>query len=239
MKIAICEDEKYFRDGLAEQVKSYFTNYPLASLDLYEDAESLLRAYEGGARYDTLFMDIELPGISGTAAAAQIRDIDIRHAIVFITNYAGYTLAAIEAEPVGYLSKPVTDDDLYAMLDKCVRKYKVLNGRVIWPGETGPVSIRIRDIVYLQSYDKKVKAHLIDGQYIIVDKKLKDIEQELKMWLFERCHKSYIINLFYVQNINQNIILTKTGATLPLSWRLTKKVKQALNLADFGEGVVA
>lgn len=234
MKIAICDDETIFTKNIMHQVKFYFRYRPLECIDIYSSGEEILKAYKEGKRYDVILMDVQMTGISGTEAAEKIRKIDHKFALVFITNYQNYIFEAVRAEPLGYLSKPTDNASLSKILKTCEEKYKQLNQITIWPINSNNKEIEIYNIIYIKSENKKIFVHMDDGEILEADKKIKDAAQELRKLqpYFVQCHKSYIINMRYIFDINNNFIMTKNNEKIPLGRVYAKEVRRLFNITN-------
>lgn len=211
MRIAICEDEKSFRDALYNLIHSYFSesSCKLTGIAPYINADALLHDYKAGTRFDVIFMDIRMRGISGMDAAAKIRQIDSRVMIIFLTSFSQFMPNAFQVEAFDYLVKPVDEGDLAKTLHRCLEKYRHLHHEVAINTSDGLMRISLEQVVYLESHGKMLTMHFNNGRQIEMRKKISDAEKELSRWNFVRCHQSYIVNLAYVIDIKNHMIRTK------------------------------
>ena len=69
MKIAVCDDEKVFRDTISAYLKPFIENSPEITQTAFSCGEDLIAAYEQGNRFDLIFLDVEMAGMSMTASA--------------------------------------------------------------------------------------------------------------------------------------------------------------------------
>lgn len=241
MKIAICENEEAFCIKLSKHIEKYFSEstFSIEELKIYLDGESLLHEYQEGKTFDILFLDIQLsPGptaLSGLDAAARIRPLDNQAAIVFLTSFHSYIYDAFSVEAIGFAEKPVDYETVCKMLDRCLSKYKTVHHEVVWKTDNGElVSLELNEIVFIESSGRNIRIYLAQsGKYIIVKKKISEIEKELQEWNFVRCHISYIINMSYFYSVDKDkkIINTKrlpmgNVETIPVSRRYLSEVKR-------------
>ena len=120
MKIAICEDNENDANVLMLRLNEAYRS---ELCDLYSSAFLLLEAYAEGKRYDLIFMDIEMPGISGYDAAKLIYDTYPAEfpLIVFLTVTSSYVYSAYYLG-WAYKIKPITPEDLSELLNRAVKK---------------------------------------------------------------------------------------------------------------------
>ena len=114
MRIAVCDDEEFYRDELEKMITVYGneTGHTLTP-DMWESAAALLDAVKHGNRdYDVIFLDIEMPELSGMAAAEELRRIGKNMALCFVTSFNAYALNAYGVDAIGYIMKPIQYLDL-------------------------------------------------------------------------------------------------------------------------------
>ncbi|MHB0977298.1 MAG: LytR/AlgR family response regulator transcription factor [Candidatus Aquicultorales bacterium] len=207
-----------------------------------EEALELARALH----YDAIFIDVQMPGLTGLEAANRLRTTDGTPAIVFVTAYSEHAVKAFELDAVDYLVKPIDEDRLALTINKLVRQR---NGRshqqeqVDIEIERIPVESRgktillpIGDIVFVNSKSDLVFAHTADSTYL-TRFTLKDLEGRLRNRGFFRTHRAYLVNLHHVEEIvpmwGQNYMLRVSCAKqneVPVSRRRSQKLKSILGM---------
>jgi two-component SAPR family response regulator len=106
MRIAVCEDERLYRDYILTDIRKWAdTTGQDIILSSYDSAEALLMIW-GDVLFDIIILDIELKKMSGMDLARIIRNTGEDVIIVFITNYANYSLEGYDVNPLHYLLKP-------------------------------------------------------------------------------------------------------------------------------------
>lgn len=91
IEIAIVEDEENYRNILQEYLQKYEQEYgEQIHLSVYTDGDEITENYS--AKYDIIFMDIEMQFMDGMTAARKIREADKGVIIIFITNMAQYAI---------------------------------------------------------------------------------------------------------------------------------------------------
>lgn len=163
---------------------------------------------------DVVFLDIEMPRMSGFKMLEQIPDIDFE--IIFITAYNHYAINAIRISAFDYLVKPVSIKDLQQSIERLgnfavkksreradVLKRNLANPKsqedqIAIPTNDGLEFIQIRQIMRIESSSNYSKLILMDGHQLLVTRQLKDFEELLGDYRFYRIHHSHLINLNYI-----------------------------------------
>jgi len=163
--------------------------------------------------------------MNGIALAHEIRKIDKKIQIIFISGYTDYIMEGYDVEALHYIIKPVNEDKLFNVLNRAVEKIqrneKVLNLDL----NDRLVRISISDIFYLEVQRNYVTIHASD-KYI---KKipLKELEKELDESFF-RIGRSYIVNLRQISKISKNEIILSNSESIPVPRGLYDKINRAI-----------
>jgi DNA-binding LytR/AlgR family response regulator len=200
--------------------------------DVFLTGERLLYELENGTHYDLIFLDIEfaLSEIDGVEVGRRIRDVHHNHltAIVYISWERKYALQLFDIQPFNFLVKPLR----YEKTDEVLRKYIKIAG--LW-SETFTYKIghaahkaRIKDIVYLESADRKLILHLAGGKREEFYGSLKAVyEEQLSRFDFLFIHNAFVINYDYVTALKfDHAILNGVTLPLPISKHRRNAVKE-------------
>lgn len=167
---------------------------------------------------DLVFLDIDMPDMTGLQVADAVRIRNFHSEIVFTTAYQDYAYKALAIEPLDFLTKPFSPEDL----EKVVKKYMVraekkkydqkLDKFIQSQSNTPKISlpifhsfliIDINEIVYIKSYENNSVVYLQDGTSETVIRNLKSLIQLLNSTLFFQIHRAAYVNLNYVQRIDK------------------------------------
>lgn len=234
MKIAICEDDMIYQRALKEAVAQWKVGQKLTTLavDCYLSTEELLHGITMRKMdYDLIFLDIEFRHeMNGIECARQIRTIDSRVPIVFVTNYSEYATQGYKVNALRYICKPVVPQLIAECLDIAYRQWQFLQKDtvVIADGRKRSV-LSMRKILFAESQAHHIVLHLADGMELVFRLRLMRLEAMLPSGLLVRCHKSYIANLFYVTQLTKDCILLASGQTLPLGRKYRESVETAFD----------
>lgn len=169
---------------------------------------------------DIVFLDIEMPGYNGF----QLLDFfdDINFEIIFVTAYSEFALRAFQVSAIDYLLKPLQIEQLKKAVEKVekirnnqqyskkietlkenIKEQKIK--KIVVPVSDGNIFIEIDDITHLKAEGSYVNIFLKDGNKILVSKNIKDYENQLTQSEgFYRTHRSFLVNIKYLVNINSS-----------------------------------
>lgn len=200
-----------YNKKIADYIEQYGKeNHIEVKTTSYTSGTQLLLNYQK-RKFDILFLDVSMPGMSGFETAEEIRNIDQEVSIVFCTSY--YTISnasrGFEVEAEDFLAKPLLYKKIQKVLDK-VYKRKLLKAeeKLFLKCQDGLVTIQLSDIIYIETKNKILLLHTIEGE-IETNQKIGELEKRLSDKLFYRCHNSYIVNLDYVEGLQRESILVK------------------------------
>lgn len=227
-KIAICEDEKYQQKLLENYLKEIFNSLSYEyELYIFNSGEELFDNYP--ENIDIFFLDIQMDKLNGMDVAKKIRLIDNqRSEIIFITSLIEYVQEGYEVRAYRYLLKPIKFDDLKKHTISCIEELsKNRNNYIVVNDKSDTYKINISDITYVEIQGKEMIIHTINEIYN-VKLSMNKIEKELREYHFFRCHRSFLINLMYVNKIKQYIAILENKEEVPISRYKFKEFKVIL-----------
>ena len=203
--IALVEDDVNYVKTLNEYLLRYEKEKQCKiKISVFYDAEDIVNNYLGN--YDIILMDIELKFMDGISAAEKIREMDSEVVIIFITNMPQYAMQGYKVDALDYTLKPIS---YYALSQRIERSLARINRRkrksIVIVLKSGMKKIDISLVKYVEVMDHDVTFHTKEGLYT-TKSSLKDIEKQIDSDSFFRCHKCYLVNLEYVDKIQNNDI---------------------------------
>ena len=207
MQIAICDDNKLFRQHVREAIFQYKAKRRL-HIDVYEfsSGEELL---ESTKFFDAIFLDYLLEDLDGMQVARKLRERDITSSIIFVTNYPQFVFESFEVHPYRFLRKPITEREVVEILNGIIARQKLLAPLIVI-NESEQLVIQAKDIIYLEGAGKYCIVRTTQGVYNS-SKTLAQTHAILPQHCFYRCHKSYVVNLFHVVSIENRISKLSNG----------------------------
>jgi two-component system LytT family response regulator len=154
-------------------------------------------------KFDTVFLDISMPNITGLELADSIIQLEPKTFIIFQTAYSEFALEAYKSGGMGYLIKPIESNDIKNILEK-VRNFKnSLNEeskKILGKRGDKLYLIDISDIYYIKADLDEVIVRIKDTD-AYVRRKIGDLETLLSGKNFFRVHRSYIVNVDKIKSM--------------------------------------
>lgn len=217
LNIAIIEDDKSSADMLIEALRRYGDEKSEAvKCNVFSCAEAFLSDYK--QRFDVVFMDIMLPGITGMAGAHKLREADPYVPLIFITSMAQFAIEGYSVNAVGYIVKPFEYYDLKLYLDRIYRNIAQSGngGYILITANGGSRRVKIQNIYYVETRGHLLVYHTAEGEFSSYTKSMKDLETELEPYGFYRSAISHLVNITHVTGISGNEV-TVGGDVLPIT----------------------
>lgn len=214
IKCIIVDDEPLAREGLARYISRVDS---LEATGECEDALQLDRKLKSGEHIDLIFLDIEMPLISGTDYIATLENPPM---VILTTAYAQYALEGYELNVIDYLLKPISFPRFMKAVNKACEYFNLKSSA----GERNFIFLRsdkklhrvqFPEILYLEAVENYVKI-ITDNGVIITRTTLKNLLPELPARSFLQVHKSFVVNMDRVAYIEGNL-LSLPGATIQVS----------------------
>ncbi len=178
---------------------------------------------------DAIFCDINMPDLNGMDF---VKTLSAPPIIVFTTAYSEYAVEGYKVDAVDYLLKPYSLDDFKRASNKVKKQYELLNAETNSQEEVTAMSqddddtmflktehrvirISISDIRYVEGMSEYLKIHFDNQKPITVLMSMKKLEERLPDY-FMRIHRSYIINLKKIIEVNKNRIIMGEDIYLPI-----------------------
>lgn len=228
LKIAICDDDLQELSRISNLLNQYTKEKnTVLKYDAFSSAIELLEAMKR-QDYHVLLLDVLMPGISGIQAAREIRSFDSAVKIIFLTSSPEFAVESYAVDAHYYLLKPGTPQKLFPILDKIFLEINRTEDGLSILMPSGLVRFPFRRIEFLEVYGKKLLFHIDDGSVKEIRGSISEFEGRLLCRAeFFKVHRSYIVNMEYIESLSQKDIATYSGQTVPVSRLLHGEVKEA------------
>ena len=188
---------------------------------------------------DLVFLDIQMPQLNGIDVARIITKEDNHHIpkIIFVTAYDRFAIEAFEVNAIDYILKPISEERLISRIER-IYSSRENDGRITIDrlnrllDEIKPTSITRLSVYHNNKHTVIVT---INGKYM-GNNRLNELYSKLDSKIFFRCHKSYILNLNFIETIEPwfnstfNINLKCCKDVIPVSRKYSKKFKDLMNI---------
>ena len=231
LKIAVCDDEKYFRNEIKEMLSGYFNDNGIPfEIDTYGSGKDLVKLGVEMLKYRIIFLDMNMNDLDGLETARHIRQNSKDVFIVFVTAFANYTLDGYKVDAIRYILKnnDSLQDSIYECMDAIQDK---MNYKVIWKEfnfNEGYRKISLEQLLYVESRLHKLEFYVMEDtleKYTLYEK-LDVLETELANDSFIRIHQSFLVNMKYIKSINRYVAHLNNGIDLDIPKARYKYVEE-------------
>ena len=226
LNIAICDDEIVLANQI-EQIILMFAhnNQENINVDVFYTGDDLIDSLNNNV-YDMIFLDIELGNTTGIDLGNKIRNefCDYACKIVFISAKTGYEMQLFDIQPLNFLVKPISSVDIVRCLKLVIKILEKENTIFEYKSNYQLNRVKIKDILYFESYLKKIKIVTINHEDYFNDN-LDSVKMRLPNFFFKP-HRSYLVNYNHVTKITRdNIFINDINKKIPLSKNNVKQVQ--------------
>lgn len=252
IKTIVVDDEAPAREELIYILEEY------ENINIIGEASHGKEALElnKNLKPDLIFLDIKMPRLNGIDVARNILEGEHKPYIVFITAYEKYALEAFEVNAIDYILKPVSEERLEKGMKKILDNIEKDNREYVYRlnnlihnaiEEHKPIAkicvyhkgklipIDPKDIIYATVENKNTVVISTKGKFV-VKYTLGELCERLDNPSFFRSHKSFLINLDYIEiiepwfNSTFNVVLKHSEVKIPVSRSQSKKFKRLMNI---------
>lgn len=226
ISILICDDLPDARMTLRQYLRNYEQSHGVElDLETAADGAELLSMWRPG-RWDMIFLDIFMPLIDGVEAARRLRKVDDKCEIVFATTSREHGMEGYELHAMDYLTKPIAQHDVDEVMDWYIREKAEQRSELHLRTPEGEEKVRTLDIRYIETRGHTCLIHTAE-QTITVRRSIDELAEGLDSAFF-RCHKSFLVNLRHVSEVDRNLFLLDGGDSVPISAANLTRSKTAL-----------
>lgn len=226
----LIDDEKNALESLALKVSKYFPEITIKNT--FQNPQKAVIEINKN-RPDLVFLDIEMPVLSGFDVLSKIKNPDFE--IIFVTAYSEYAIDAIKHCAIGYIVKPIDNDDLINAIKNALQninqktaleKNRLLlenlvnnnNSTIIIPTQKGLSFININDVIRFEGIDGYTKIILKNASSILSSYSIGKFTKITALQNFYLIHKSHFININYLKEyLNEGYLIMSNDDKLPIA----------------------
>jgi two-component system response regulator LytT len=254
LKAVVVDDEQLAREELCYLLDE------VGGVEVVAQAGNGLDALEaiGRAGPDLVFLDVQMPGLTGFEVARRLLDREPPVTVVFVTAFDQHAIEAFEVNAVDYLLKPIEAGRLEAAVqrarrrvlpaappanDQLERLVQLFENRRPRPDQVAVrvgerfLLVQAEDIIYASMADDSI--NIVTGQVSGTSsyRTLDELQARLDPALFWRVHRSHLVNINKIKEIvpwfSRNFILRMRdakGTEIPVSRAQTRRLREHLKL---------
>lgn len=210
-KVIIVDDEKAGRQLIKEYLEDYANLIVLGEANNGVDAVKMINEFKP----DLVFLDIQMPGLTGFDVLTHLNELP---QIIFSTAYDQYALKAFEVHAVDYLLKPYTKDRFKIAVDRLFQntennKAEALASSLLMESANYPskilvqsqnklVTVAVENVIRIEAFGDYSKL-VTENKTYLSNYGISTLEEKLNPAMFIRVHRSSIINLHKVKELNK------------------------------------
>ena len=237
LSIAVCDDEVIVCCNMAKRIKEIMEEMKMPCIiRQFRSGGELLQALES---FDIVFLDIIMQDLDGMKTAQIFREKASDKILIFVSSSREYVFEAYDVEAFQYLLKPVDDRKLKSVLQKAVIKTEGRSQEfIIVSRERQKKKLFLDDIYYFEIKGRVIDVHGTEGIFTYYEQ-IGELENKLWNKGFFRCHKSYLINLKYVDGYNRQEVFLENGKKIVIAKRRYDKfVQEVLEVMRENGGIL-
>ncbi|HOW24815.1 MAG TPA: LytTR family DNA-binding domain-containing protein [Bacteroidales bacterium] len=245
IRVVIVDDEPHVRDGLIKLIGKHCPNVTLVgTAGSVREGKEVIRRHHP----DLVLLDIKMDDGTGFDLLKQLDPVDFK--VIFITAYEQYAVKAFKFSALDYILKPVDPDELTEAItrtelmlqhDLRIRLSAMENNlasdrdrhkKLVLNTADNIFIIEIPAITHCESDGSYTVVFLEDGRKIMASRNLKEYDDMLSDQGFYRIHKSFLINLAFVERFDKaegGFVVLRNGARIPVA---SRKRDQLLEMFD-------
>ena len=228
MQIAYCDDDKEMLEEIDRLLVEYRALQSRALMcEAFSSPLELLAEVEKGMRPDILILDVIMPGENGINVAREIRQHDNNVKIIFLTSSAEFAVDSYKVDAYFYQLKPICAEDFFQLLDEVISECEKLpQESLVLRCKNGITKINLDRLVYCEVIGHTLIFHLENGKVLESIGALDELYAKLSQYdNFMRPHRSFLINMDYVQNISYKVVIMDDLTEIPIPHGKCSEIK--------------
>lgn len=225
LNIAVVDDEdtslnkicRLINESLMVEKSIYTFN---SSVDFFSNINNL--------NYDLVFLDIEIPEISGFQLAESIRATLPNSTIIFVSNMEHLVFESFKFQPFRFVKKESMEKDMKEAIQAYKEKSNKLNEIFLFYSNDISMSVVVSDILYFESLGHDIYVKTLSDYYKLKrdSQNIKKLCEQFEKKGFIRIHKSYLVNYKYIFLINRNDVVLKTNERIRINPHNVNEIKK-------------
>ena len=225
----ITDDEQDAIDALLAMLQKKFGDRVTCCGSSIKASQAVKEIIE--LRPDILFLDVEMPEMTGLELLKQIPSKSFQ--VIFTTAHERYALPAIKAAAADYLLKPVSVADMQLALDRCdavLKQQEQKQATITVNTGNQLLLLSTDDIIRIEGNNNYSDFYCFSRPKLTVSKTLKEFEKQLGAAGFYRVHQSHLVNLKHIIGVMQGSdkVLLKNEHVVEISRRKKQEFLQKI-----------
>ena len=223
MKIYICDDEPQIVRDMENKIKNILQDGFITS---FTDGKQLLKTLES-ASCNILFLDIDMPEISGLDIAKELEKMSEKPLLVFVTSHDELVYDSLQYHPFGFIRKSYFEREIEKLLKDCEKELSKKERHFTFKSGTENMRIKLSEILYFESDGNYLKL-FTDGQEYRLRDTVAAVENTLSSSGFVRLHRGFLVNQAAVKRLGTEEAELGNGVKIPIGKNYAQEAKKRL-----------
>lgn len=237
LNICMIDDNKNFTNQFERYARvSLISRKEEFHITIYTNPIEFLKDHQG---YDIVFLDIEMPKLTGIELGEKIRKKNNKTVICFVTRFTNYALDGYSCHAYDYLVKPLSQNIVDHFFDDFFNNYisiqasNISSQNLSFQTIDGIVTLPLNEIISFEyiavsniHFNRVVELNTISKGKFLIKMNISKIFKDLDKTYFMVPHKSFIINMKNIFQLKQNMIIMINQDEIPISQKRMSDVKQ-------------
>lgn len=230
LHMAVCDDEPEDIVRICDTVRQILKElkyYGKYEFHCFTDSREL---YDFASKecFSLIFLDIEMPGMDGFELASKLRQKAPGTHLIFISNYEQFVFDSYEYAPFWFIRKSFLQHDMYRAMCRYMKLLFELHITYRVRDKSGFKELRIKDILYVESEKHTLSFRTVQGAVLKKHGSLRDVEKELEPYGFLRVHKSYLVNIHHIEQVETQDVLLCGNIRVAMGRDREKRIHEAM-----------
>ena len=227
-RLAICDDEMHSLAHMISLIEEYrsTSSFHFEYVSFHNGIE-LASVIEQGKHFDIYCLDIVMPKFNGIELGREIRQLDKSAQIIYFTSSPEFALESYSVKATNYILKPISKETLFSVLTEVLEQMEQKEEVSITVKDTNGIQkILLSNLVYAEAMGRKVIYHLNSNRTLECSIRFSEVCNTLLEYsYFIKPHRSYIVNMNYINTIENTEITLQIPATIPIAQGKGKEIK--------------
>lgn len=228
LRLAVCDDDSRSLTHMISLLKEYqIVSHFHIEYTTFHNGLELVSVLEHGKHFDIYCLDIVMPGFDGIELGKEIRNFDKSAQIIYFTSSPEFALESYSVKAANYILKPVTREKLFSALTEVMEEIEHSEETSITLKDNlGIQKILLSNLVYAEAMGRKVLYHLNSGRILECSIRFSEVCNTLLEYpYFMKPHRSYVVNMNYINTIENTEITLQFPDVIPIAQGKGKEIK--------------
>lgn len=224
IRIAVCDDVPEMSNIMCGMIRDIMEKKDIIyTMHEFNSGKELLEQVNN---IDIVFLDIEMPEMDGIEIGVEIGRLRPDCKIVIASAKENRMKECFRVKALRFLSKPYIEGEVKEAIETYLDESQLGIQTIEVFKDRKSYWIRQRDIMYIATFDNGVE--VMAGNALYRKKvSIKELEKKLDTRILYKIHKSYIVNLYYVDSYTDTEVIMKNKIKVPLARRIKKEFELA------------